>query len=140
MSGTLVVNAEATFASAISMGVIPREVFGQAGVQERTKGDNPLLKWTLGLAVSYRPDPVTGMTSPAEVLNITIVSAEDPGRSCPPGTPVVVDGLRVGISAPEQRERKDGNGTRVTGGKPFYSAVAVKPAPGQFNRQPDKAA
>jgi hypothetical protein len=127
MPGTLVINAEATFASALSMGVIPREVFGEAGVQERTKGSN-IPKWTAGVAVSYNPDPVTGMTSPAEVLNITIVSAEDPGASCPPGTPVSFDSLRVGISAPEQRERKDGNGSRVVGGKPFYSCVALRPA------------
>ena len=50
------------------------------------------------------------------------------GSSMPPRTQVTFDGLRAGVSAPEQRERKDGNGTRVVGGKLFYSARAIVPA------------
>ena len=102
-------------------------MFGQPGTQERTRDNVP--KWTAGVAVSYHPDPAGGMTPSAEVLNITIVSDQDPGASCPPGTPVGFDGLRIGISVPEQRERKDGAGTRVVGGKAFYSAAAIHPAP-----------
>jgi hypothetical protein len=138
MPGSAVIDTQATYASMISMGVIPREVFGSPGVQERTKNTN-LPKWTAGIAVSYHPDPVTGMTSPAEVLNVTIASADDPGVTCPPGTSVVPDGLRIGISAPEQRERKDGSGTRVTGGKPFYSAAAIKPAQQSWNKKDNAA-
>lgn len=126
MPGTLIVDSS-TFTSAISMGALPREVYGQPGVQERTKDTN-LPKWTVGVAVSYAPD-IYGMTAPSEVLNISVIAADDPGSACPPGTPVTFDTLRVGVSVPEQRERKDGNGTRVTGGKMFYSAAAIKPVP-----------
>jgi hypothetical protein len=124
MPGTVLVDP-ATFTSAISMGAIPREVFGQQGVQDRTK--DGLLKWTVGVAVSYAPDAY-GITAAAEVLNIGVVSADDPGLSVPAGTPVQFDQLRVGASAPEQRERKDGSGMRVVGGRMFWSARAVIPA------------
>ena len=40
-----------------------------------------------------------------------------------PGQAVEVDGFKVGVSAPEKRE----NG-RVTGGKAWFQATAVRPA------------
>jgi hypothetical protein len=124
MPATVLVDP-ATFTSAISMGALPREVFGQQGVQERTKDGLP--RWTVGVAVSYAPDAY-GITAPSEVLNIGVVSAEDPGLTVPPGTAVTFDGLRVGASAPEQRERKDGSGMRVVGGRMFWSAASIRPA------------
>jgi hypothetical protein len=127
MPGTLVISTEATFASAICMGVIPREVFGQPGVQDKTSAGVP--KWTAGVAVSYHPDPAGGMTPQSEVLNITIASTEDPGKACPPGTAVAFDQLRVGVSAPEAR----GDG-RIRGGKLYYSAVAIRPVSAGFRK------
>jgi hypothetical protein len=37
-----------------------------------------------------------------------------------------VDRMRVGWSAPEQRD--NGRGTRIVGGKPWYQAVGIRPA------------
>jgi len=123
MPGSVIVHPD-TYASALMMQSSPKEVFGQNGVQETTRDGEK--KWVASVAISYTPD-YNGIVSPAEVLNVGIVG-EDPGIACPPGTSVMFDMLRQGVSAPEQRERKDGNGTRVTGGKPFYTARAIKPA------------
>lgn len=135
MPGTFVVNTEATYGSAIVMATGPKEVFGQPGTQDVNR--DGLKKWTAQVAVSYLPEP-SGMTNPAEVLSVSLLG-DDPGVSCPPGTPVTFDQLRAGASAPEQRERKDGNGTRVIGGKLFYSAKALKPVQTWSGRKSDAA-
>jgi hypothetical protein len=128
-----IVDTQATFASAISMGVIPREVFGQPGVQEKTSAGVP--RWTAGIAVSYNPDPGTGMTPPAEVLNITINAAEDPGLACPPGTAVTFEILRGDVSAPQAKP----NG-RVSGGKLYWSVLHLAPAVSSSFRSKSDAA
>lgn len=135
MPGTFLVDPQ-TFTGAISMGAIPREVFGQPGVQEKTRDGVP--KWTVGVAVSYAPDAY-GMTSPSEVLNITVVSDQDPGVSCPAGTAVTFDQLRAGASAPEQKQRADGS-TRVAGGRLYWSARAVLPAAASYRSKSSDAA
>lgn len=113
----------ATFASAIMMSSAPRLKFQTDQQEVTTNGEK---KWTASVAVSYVVDP-NGIQSPAEVLNIS-VAGEDPGVSCPPGTSVTFEQLRVGVSGVEQRERKDGSGMRVVGGKMFASAKAIKAA------------
>ena len=123
MPGTVIVDSS-TFTSAISMGALPKNIYN-SDEQDQTK--DGLLKWTVGVAVSYAPDAY-GIIAPSEVLNIGVASAADPGLSVPPGTAVVFDQLRVGVSAPEQRERRDGTGYRVVGGKLYWSARAVTPA------------
>ena len=124
-----------TFASAIVMATAPREKFGEPGVHEVTK--NGEKKWVAQVAVGYVAD-LNGITSPPEVISVGIIG-EDPGVACPPGTPVTFEQLRVGVSAPEQRERKDGNGMRVVGGKMFASAKAIKPAQQAWNKKSDAA-
>jgi hypothetical protein len=134
MPGTLVVDP-ATFTSAIVMATAPKNVFG-SDRQDVTAGGEK--KWQAQVAVSYAPDQY-GIVSPAEVLPVSI-AGEDPGVACPPGTPVTFDGLRAGVSSPEQRERKDGNGMRVVGGKLFYSAKGIKPAQQQsWSKKSDAA-
>lgn len=135
MPGTFVVNAEATYASAIVMATGPKEIFGQPGTQDVNR--DGLKKWTAQVAVSYVPD-ANGIVSPAEVLAISLLG-DDPGIGCPPGTQVTFDQLRAGVSAPEQRERKDGNGTRVVGGKLFYSCAALRPVQQSWSKKSDAA-
>jgi len=110
----------ATFASAITMGTAPKDVFGQPGTQDRTAAGLP--KWSAAVAVSYAPD-ANGMTAPAEVLTVSIASNEDPGTSCLPGTAVTFDQLRAGLNPPEKRD----NGT-IRGGRLWYSAAGIRPA------------
>jgi hypothetical protein len=135
MPGTILVDP-ATFISAISMGAVAREIFGQPGVQERTKDTN-LPKWTVGVAVAWAPDS-NGITAPSEVLNVTVVSDTDPATACPPGTAVQFESLRAGVSAPEQRTRSDGS-TRVSGGRLYWSAASVKPVAQQSWKKNDAA-
>ena len=135
MPGTFAVDTAATYTSCIVMATAPKEIFGQPGTQDVNR--DGLKKWQAQVAVSYHPDP-NGIVSPAEVLAISLLG-DDPGVGCPPGTQVTFDGLRAGVSSPEQRERKDGQGTRVVGGKLFYSAKAIKPAQQAWNKKSDAA-
>ena len=91
MPGTFIVDP-ATFTSAIVMATAPKLVF-QSDRQDVTQGGER--KWSAQVAVSYAPDQY-GMTSPAEVLNVTLVAGQDPGVSCPPGTAVAFDQLGSG--------------------------------------------
>lgn len=122
MPGTFIVSPE-TFASAIVMATTPKLKYQTEDQEVNAAGER---KWYAQVAVSYQPD-ANLIISPAEVLSVSI-AGEDPGITCPPGTQVTFDQLRAGVSGVEQRERKDGNGTRVVGGKLFYSAKALKPA------------
>jgi len=119
MPGTLIVDP-ATFSAAIVMATGPKTVFGAGNVQDKNAAG--VLKWTANVAVTYSPDG-TGIAPPSEVLSVTITSSEDPGTSCPPGTPVAFDQLRAGVSAPEKRD--DG---RVRGGRLYWMAAGIKPA------------
>lgn len=134
MPGTIVIDQPHTFsAPPIVMAVAPRLKFGTE-VQEvnTTTGE---AKWTVQAAVSYIPQ--NGMRAVAEVIDVTITGG-DP-RGIMPGTSVEFADLRCGISAPEQRQNKDGNGTRVVGGKLWFQASAVRPA-GSRQSQPKDAA
>jgi hypothetical protein len=117
----------ATFSTVILLAVEPRLVFGSnTGEHEMTKGPNPTPKWTASVAVTF---PANGaMPGGSDILGVTIASATNPGESVAPGTQVILEQLRMGISSPEIRTRKDSDQARVSGGKPFFSAVAVKPA------------
>jgi hypothetical protein len=122
MPGTICIDQQGTFsAPPIVMAVVPRLAFG-TDVQEvnKTTGE---AKWTVQAAVSYIPQ--NGMKAVAEVIEVTVTGG-DP-TSVLPGTSVEFADLRCGISAPEQRQNKDGNGTRVVGGKLWFQASAVRP-------------
>lgn len=128
MPGTLIVDP-ATYASAIVMATAPKLVF-QSDQQDVTK--NGERKWTAQVAVSYAPDP-SGITSPAEVLSISVVG-EDPGIACPPGTSVTFDQLRAGLNPPEKRD----NGT-IRGGRWWFSAAGIRPATSWSSKKSDAA-
>jgi hypothetical protein len=122
MPGTLIIDQSRTFsAPPIVMAVAPRLKFGTE-VQEvnTTTGE---AKWTVQAAVSYIPQ--NGMRAVAEVIDVTITGG-DP-MSLAPGTSVEFADLRCGVSAPEQRQRQDGGGSRVVGGKLWFQASAVRP-------------
>jgi hypothetical protein len=123
MPGILVISQAETFTRPpIVMEVAPRLKFGSSEDQDVTRDGEP--KWTVQAAVSYAPQ--FGMKPVAEVIEVTITGA-DPSADVPPGTPVEFNRLQVGVSAPEQRERKEG-GTRVVGGKLYWMAAGVRPA------------
>jgi hypothetical protein len=131
-NASYVIDAAQTFQTVIYMGCVPRTKFQS---DEVDKDVNGVPKWTVGLAVTTVP--VGGMPAASEVINVTIVSAVNPCENLTPGAQVQVEGFRVGISAPEQRPGRDG-GSRVVGGKPFFSCLAVKPAQ-SWSRKSDAA-
>jgi hypothetical protein len=132
-SASYVIDTAQTFQTVILMGCVPRTKFQSDEVDKDASGTP---KWTVGLAVSTIP--VNGMPAVSEVLNVTVASLANPCDGLAPGTPVTVEGFRVGISAPEQRPGRDG-GSRVIGGKPFFSCSAVKSAQSWSGRKSDAA-
>jgi hypothetical protein len=122
MPGIITVSQQDTFtAPPIVMSVGPRLKFNSTEQDVTRDGE---LKWLVQVAVSYAPQ--FGMKPVAEVIEVSVTGA-DPSASIAPGTPVEFNRLQVGVSAPEQRERKDG-GTRISGGRLYWMAAGVRPA------------
>jgi len=125
MPGIITVSQQDTFtAPPIVMAVGPKLEFGADTQQVTRDGEK---RWIVQAAVSYAPE--FGMKPVAEVIEVTVNGA-DPSAAIAPGTPVEFTKLRVGVSAPEQRQRQDG-GSRVVGGKLYWMAAGVRPANGR---------
>ncbi len=125
MPGTITVAQQETFAAPpITVAVAPKLKFG-TDVQEVNKDGEA--KWTVQAAVTYAPQ--FGMKAVAEVIEVT-VTGEDPSAFLAPGTPIEFNRLQVGVSAPEQRDNGRG-GTRVSGGKLWFTAAGVRPVNGR---------
>lgn len=117
MPGTFTIDATRTFALLMLMGTSPRIEF-QGTAQAKDNDGRP--KWEAQLAATWLADP--GRRAVSEVLSVTIASDRDPGDGIAPGSPVTVEGLRVGVSTPERTDRG------VRGGRAWYSAEALRPA------------
>jgi hypothetical protein len=114
---TIFVDQAATFtAPPIAISTGPKLKFGTDVQDVNSDGE---ARWVVQAAVSYTPQ--YGRQE-AEVISVTIVGA-DPGIA--PGTVIEFQGLTAGVSAPEKRD----NG-RVSGGRLFWSAAAVRPLHG----------
>lgn len=132
-NASYVIDTAQTFSTVILMGSVPRTKF-QSDEVDTTADGTP--KWTVGLAITTIPQ--NGMAPASEVINVTVAAAANPCEGLAPGTQVQLEGFRVGISAPEQRPGRDG-GSRVVGGKPFFSATAVKQAQQSWSKKSDAA-
>jgi hypothetical protein len=121
MPSTLAIDTRNTFATALLMAAGPKLEYG-TGAQATSAQGVP--KWELSVAVTYLADP--GMRAQSEVIAITVTTQDNPAKDIAPGTSVEFDGLRVGISAPEQRSND--RGSRIVGGKPWYQASGIRPA------------
>ena len=127
MPGTLVIDARQSFSSMFFMGSQPRLEFGTERQEVSATGEK---KWTVDCAVTYIPVP--GMRPQSDVLTVTVTGpGTDPGLSIPPGSPVELDSLRVGVSAPEKRD----NG-RIAGGRAYFMASGIRPAAGRPSPAP----
>ncbi len=95
-------------------------------VQARDSDSN-VLKWTVTLAVQTKLRNRTKL----ENIQVTITSPNKPYEAIPPGTPVTVENLELGIM-PQQR-----GGFSV-----FYSAEAIRPLqpPRMASAQPQQPA
>lgn len=126
-SGTITVNPEATFAAAILMSATQKLKFGTAEPDITVNGER---KYSAEVAVTYRVDPGSPMKPVSEVLSVT-VTGSDPSMGCPPGSAVMFENLRCGVSAPEKRD----NG-RIAGGRLYWMASAVRTANGRPSPAP----
>ena len=119
MPGTIHVNTDATFTTMILMAIGEKMKFGTSVPEVGADGQR---KYTAEVAVQYRPE--SGMRPVSEVISATITGGDHQAiLSIPPGSPVALDGLRCGVSAPEKRD--DG---RVRGGRLYFMASAIRPA------------
>lgn len=121
MPSTLAIDTRNTFATALLMSAGAKLEY-QTGAQATSAQGIP--KWELSVAVTYLAEP--GMRAQSEVISVTCTAQANPAEGIAPGTQVEFDGLRVGISTPEQRSND--RGSRIVGGKPWFQASGLRPA------------
>ena len=114
---TYAINTRQTSAAALFMGCAPKTKFG---TQDQDHAADGRAKWDAQVAVTYLAEP--GQRVQAEVINVTVVSDQDPAAALTPGLPVELVDLRLGVSSPQTRD----NGQGVRGGKPYWMASAVR--------------
>jgi hypothetical protein len=117
MPGAFTIDTPRTFALLMLMSTTRKTKFG---TDEPDLAADGRPKWSAQVAGTWLAEP--GRRPVSEVLEITITADRDPGESIPPGSPVHIEGLRVGVSTPERTERG------VRGGRAWYSADALRPA------------
>jgi hypothetical protein len=134
MPGMITVSQQETFATPpLVMSVGPRMKFGTDQQDVTRDGQR---KWSVQVAVGYFAD--YGMRPVAEVIEVGLVG-EDPSHAVQAGGPVSFDRLRCGIQPPERRDDGKG-GTKISGGRLYWSADAVRPFSGNGNGRPVPAA
>jgi hypothetical protein len=119
MPGTFAVDQTATFMSAVLVNSGAKPKFGAPGQQETNSAGVP--KWTAQVAVTFTPT-MADMQPLSELITITITAPANPAEQFPPGTPVVLDGLRVGLNPPEKNDHGG-----IKGGKLWYTAIGLHP-------------
>lgn len=130
MAGMITVSQQETFSTPpLVMSVGPRLKFGTDAQDVTRDGEK---KWSCQVAVSYFAD--YGMRAVAEVIEVGLVGA-DPTATVQPGMPVQFDRLRCGVSAPERRDDGKG-GSKISGGRLYWSADGVRPFSGSGNGHP----
>lgn len=125
-----VVSQDETFSTVVALSAAPKMQFGTE-TQETTKDGLP--KWTVQVVGGFT-DPFG--RSQNEILNITVVSKNDPLSGVGQLTPVRLKGFEVGVM--DKRDRQ-GN---VTGAQVYYRAESIESATGGHSnsRQSKEAA
>lgn len=118
MPGTFVIDTDKTFTVAFLMSCDKKLKFGEQ-VQDVNATGVP--KWALEVAVTFTTE--NGMKPVSEVLSVSVAAPTSPAEHIAPGSPVVLDGFRVGSNPPEKNDRGG-----IRGGKLWFTAAAVRPA------------
>jgi hypothetical protein len=116
-TGTFVVDQAATFSTAVLMSTAPKERFGSPGVQDVSAEGVP--KWAAMVAVTFTPNG--SMAPVSDVLTVSVTQPANPADGMQLPAPVVFEGLRVGVNAPEKRD----NGS-IRGGRLWYAATGLR--------------
>jgi len=110
-----VVDFAKTFGGAMLLGIEPKmqrsDKNDPKSDMEQAHDKAGVLKWTISLAVQTK-----SVNAKFETIAITVTSPNKPYGAIPPGTPVTVEMLELGIMP------KDKGGFSV-----FYSAEAIRP-------------
>lgn len=110
-----VVDFAKTFGGAMLLGIEPKmqrsDKNDPKSDMEQARDKDGVLKWTVSLAVQTK-----SVNAKFETIAITVTSPNKPYGAIPPGTPVTVEMLELGIMP------KDKGGFSV-----FYSAEAIRP-------------
>jgi hypothetical protein len=122
---TYVIDTGSTFSAMLLMASGPKLKFGTPDQDISASGER---KWEVQAAATWHTEP--GMRPISELIRVTILGGSDPAAGLLAGTPIQLDGLRLGVSTPES-----GEGGRVRGGKPWYQAAAVH----SLNGRPGKS-
>ena len=131
MPGTIHVDTDATFSTMILMGIAEKMKYGTDVPEVSALGEK---KYTAEIAVQYRPEGT--MRPVSEVISATITGGDHNAiLGIAPGSPVVLEGLRCGVSAPEKRD--DG---RVRGGRLYFMASAIRSAAASYRAPKSDAA
>ena len=117
MPGTHAVDITATFTSMMLVNSMPKLKFGSESVQETNAAGVP--KWSVDLAVTYTPT-VAGMRAESELITVTIADHANPAQGMNPGSPVALEGMRVGLNPAEVKNE------RLRGGKLWFTATALR--------------
>lgn len=123
MPGTLAIDAAGTFAAALLMSAGPKPKFGSTTGEISTNAAG-VPQYQAEVAVTYLAE--NGRRPVSEVITVTITASSDPTKDIQPGAPVLFDGLRAGVSQPEQRD----NGKGIRGGRLWFSASGIRSANG----------
>lgn len=130
-NATYVIDSGKTFTQLLLMSSGAKTKFGS---QDQDVSANGEKKWAVECAATYRTEP--GRRPVSEVITVTVTGpASDPAEGIAPGSPVVLDGLRVGISAPES-----GESGRIRGGRPWFQADGLRQAQPAFRGKEGQAA
>jgi hypothetical protein len=121
MPGTYMIDSAQTFSTVLLLSCTRRTKFGSDEADYTAAG---LPKWTAEVVATFTAEPNRKAVS--EVVQISIAAQTDPAEGIVPGSPVILEGLRVGVSTPEKRD----NG-RISGGKAWMSATGVRAVNGQ---------
>lgn len=120
MSLSYVVDPAQSFTAVFFMSAVPRDEYQKPGSQEYSPDGTP--KWTCQVAATT---PQKGKRPPqSEVLTVTVTAARNPAGDIPQGSPVTLEGLEIGASAPEKRE----NGGGIRGGRIWHTATGISQA------------
>ncbi len=128
MPGFVTVDSRATFAAAIFLSAAAKTIFGTDTPDVSKTGER---KFSSDIAVTYLAEP--GRKAVSEVISVSTMGA-DPAATIQPGSQVEFDSLRCSVSTPERRE----GSSRISGGRLFFMASAIRASHGANGRQPAK--
>lgn len=132
MPGTFAVDIPATFSMIMLVNITPKPKFGgKEGEQETNSAGIP--QWIVEAAATFSAT-TPGMRPVSEMVSITITDRQMPGQGLNPGTPVVFEGLRVGLNPPEVRDGK------LRGGRLWYNATSLRPLAASAPARSERAA